>query len=656
MAYDALVGTQLANYYIEYPLGRGGMAMVYYATDVKLDRPAAIKVIDAQLQGNPSFAKRFVDEAKIVAQWRHENIVQVYYADNEDDLYFFAMEYISGASLEDLLETYVQKVELIPQVDVVRIGRAIASALDYAHQHGVIHRDIKPSNVMISMDDRVILTDFGLALDTAQGTMGEVFGTPHYIAPEQALHSAKAVPTSDLYSLGVVLYQMLTGFVPFDDDSATSIAVQHIQTPPPSPRSWNPALNQATEEVLLKALEKDPQNRYQSGKALMDALEAALLNKAVSETPQVDSNLPMPPVRKGASTTNLKQSMHSISEIIRLELEARETPAPTPPAQRKTAMQRVPPPTQHSVLGRTQAPPPTAKSTAAESASSAASSGNNRNLVFGAVGLVAVLAIAVIAFMFMQNGDTGGTPTALPTQLLDTLNTQIVETQMAAVVPTDAPTDEPISEPTTVPSTDVPVVVPTDTVAAATNTDVPPTNTNVPATNTVAPTNTSIPPTNTNMPTFTAIPPTAIVGAPATAVAFPDGNLLQLNYSPSTFYIRNMGSENVRVSRLAFQAVDGDGNLLFYRFDGGEWARNYSFVERNGNCVGMEIADRGPWNRPGECGRMNSLITPSPSDERIFWAEAALREGAVAFAVFWDGEEIARCPITIGACDVRVGS
>jgi eukaryotic-like serine/threonine-protein kinase len=238
MAHDALIGTQLANFYIEYALGRGGMAMVYYATDVKLDRPVAVKVIDAQLQGNPAYAKRFVDEAKIVASWRHENIVQVYYADNEGDLYFFAMEYISGASLEDLLENYVQKVELMPQADVIRIGRAIASALDYAHKNGVIHRDIKPSNVMISMDDRVILTDFGLALDTAQGTMGEVFGTPHYIAPEQALHSAKAVPASDLYSLGIVLYQLLTGFLPFDDDSATSIALQHVSTPPPSPRSW----------------------------------------------------------------------------------------------------------------------------------------------------------------------------------------------------------------------------------------------------------------------------------------------------------------------------------------------------------------------------------------------------------------------------------
>jgi serine/threonine protein kinase len=647
MAYDALIGTQLANYYIEYPLGRGGMAMVYYATDVKLDRPAAIKVIDAQLQGNPAFAKRFVDEAKIVAQWRHENIVQVYYADNEGDLYFFAMEYISGASLEDLLETYVQKVELIPQTDVIRIGRAIASALDYAHQHGVIHRDIKPSNVMISMDDRVILTDFGLALDTAQGTMGEVFGTPHYIAPEQALHSAKAVPASDLYSLGVVLYQMLTGFVPFDDDSATSIAIQHIQTAPPSPRSWNPALNQATEEVLLKTLEKDPQNRYQSGKALMDALEEALLNKAVLETPQVDSSLPMPPpVRKNAPTTNLKQSIHSISEIIRLEIEGRETPAPTPPAQRKTAMQRVPPATQHSVLSRTQAPP--AVKSVAEAAPPVTNGGSNRNLVIGAVGLVAVIAIAALAFMFTRNGDTGVTPQ--PTLLSDTLTqTAVAQVVIAA---TDAPTDEP----TTIPATDVPVVVPSDTaVAAATNT-IAPTNTNVPPTNTVAPTNTSIPPTNTDLPTFTPIPATATPEVAASAVAFPNGHLLQLTYTPSTFYIRNMGTENVRVSRLAFQAVDGAGNLLFYRFDGGEWARNYSFVERGGNCVGMEIADRPPWDRPAECGRMNSMITPSPSDERIFWAEQAVADGAVAFAVFWDDVEIARCPIAIGACDVRVGS
>src|SRR5439155_10245172 len=128
---------------------------------------------------------------------------------------------------------------------------------------GVIHRDVKPPNVLVSYDQRIVLGDFGLAMDLQQGTIGEVFGTPHYISPEQARRSSNATPASDLYSLGVILYEMLTGVVPFDDPSATSVALQHVTLPPPPPRTINPALNEATEQVLLKALSKDSAERYQ---------------------------------------------------------------------------------------------------------------------------------------------------------------------------------------------------------------------------------------------------------------------------------------------------------------------------------------------------------------------------------------------------------
>jgi hypothetical protein len=266
----------------------------------------------------------------------------------------------------------------------------------------------------------------------------------------------------------------------------------------------------------------------------------------------------------------------------------------------------------------------------------------------GVIGLVIVAAFLV--FMMRGNGNQ-----VIPATLISDTFTQTA-VALAQVAPTDAPTIAPTDEPTIAATdipTDEPTLAPTET--ATTEPTLAPTSTptDVP---TLTPTN--IPPTNTDMPTFTPVPPTATPEPQiaASPVAFPTGNLLQMTYNGSTFYIRNASSENVRVSRLAFQAVDSAGNLLFYRFEGDNWARNYSFVERNGNCVGMEIADRPPWNRPSDCGRMNSLITPSPSDERIFWAEQAVTDGAVAFAVFWDGVEIARCPINIGACDVRVGS
>jgi len=214
---DPLIGRQLANFQVERALGRGGMAQVYYGHDVKLQRPVAIKVIDARYRGNPTYAQRFVREAQAIAKWRHEHIIQIHYADDQDGLYYFVMEYIDGQDLGQLIAQYAGPGELVPQPEVLRIGRAIASALDYAHQRGVIHRDVKPSNVLIAQDSRVVLADFGLAMDAEQGSMGEVFGSAHYVAPEQARHSADAVPQSDLYSLGIILYEMLTGKVPFND-------------------------------------------------------------------------------------------------------------------------------------------------------------------------------------------------------------------------------------------------------------------------------------------------------------------------------------------------------------------------------------------------------------------------------------------------------
>ena len=282
MTDDPLIGRQLANFRLERVIGRGGMAQVYYGWDVKLQRPVAVKVIDVRFRGQAAYAKRFVHEAQAVATWRHEYIAQIHYADQEDDLYYFAMEYIDGLDLGQILTQHAAQNKLISHADVLRIGHAVASALDYAHGKNVIHRDVKPSNVMVANDGRVVLTDFGLALDVEQGSVGEVFGSAHYIAPEQARRSSEAVPQSDIYSLGVMLYEMLTGVVPFDDPSPTSVAVQHITKPPPPPSSINPALNLETEAVLLKALSKSPNERYQSGAALISALEAALRISAPS--------------------------------------------------------------------------------------------------------------------------------------------------------------------------------------------------------------------------------------------------------------------------------------------------------------------------------------------------------------------------------------
>ncbi len=273
---DPLIGRQLASFRIDRVLGRGGMATVYYGWDVKLDRPVAIKVIDARYQDDPAYAKRFVNEAKSIATWHHPNIIQVYYADDAQGLYYFVMEYVPGQDLGALLDKQRQSGQLLPLPEVMRLGRAIANGLDYAHARGVIHRDVKPSNVMVAEDGRVVVMDFGLAMNVAQGTLGTVFGSPQYFAPEQARNSAEVVPQSDLYSLGVMLYEMLTGRLPFDDQAPLALARQHMEQAPPPPRQFNPLLNAAVEAVLLKALQKAPPDRYQTGQALMAALGQAL--------------------------------------------------------------------------------------------------------------------------------------------------------------------------------------------------------------------------------------------------------------------------------------------------------------------------------------------------------------------------------------------
>lgn len=350
MAEDALIRRQLANFRLERLIGRGGMARVYYGQDVKLERAVAIKVIDARHRNNPAYAERFVREARTVATWRHEHIIQIYYADDEDGFYYFVMEYIDGADLGQLMAQYAARGELIPPTEVLRLGGAVAAALDYAHQQNVIHRDVKPSNVMVARDGRVVLTDFGLALDVAMGSLGEVFGSSRYIAPEQARRSADAIPQSDLYALGVILYELLTGQVPFNDPSPTAVALQHITSPPPPPRQINPKLSPTVEAVLLKALHKSPHERYQSGAELLDALAAALQMSQTTLAGPVELSMPAPPADRptgpaGVEAVAATASPQELSQIAESAAPAQQTAA-------GAAARPAPPKTGDSLLGK----------------------------------------------------------------------------------------------------------------------------------------------------------------------------------------------------------------------------------------------------------------------------------------------------------------
>ncbi|RMG84675.1 MAG: serine/threonine protein kinase [Chloroflexi bacterium] len=284
---DPLIGQKLGDYIIQDAIGSGGMARVYKGYDEKLDRHAAIKVIEPHLiasEFEEEYRERFLREARAIARLNHPNIVGIYQFGQYENLYYMAMAFIEGKDLRQILKEHNQRGERISEEMIISVIRDIANALDYAHSQGVIHRDVKPSNIMVQPDGLAVLTDFGLALNAVEGTVGNTFGSVHYIAPEQAVSSAQAVPQSDMYSLGVVLYEMLTGRVPFEDASAMSVALKHISDPPPPPSHMNPDISPAVEQVVVKALDKTPQLRFESGAAFADALEAAFKGVGTATT------------------------------------------------------------------------------------------------------------------------------------------------------------------------------------------------------------------------------------------------------------------------------------------------------------------------------------------------------------------------------------
>ena len=276
MTQDDLVGKQLGEYRLEALLAQGGMARVYRAVDVRLKRYVVVKVIDPPFHNDPDYIMRFEREAQAIARLDHPNIVRLYRFDEQDDWFYMAMQHVQGADLGTVLAGYRANGEFMEPDDARRIISEVCSALDYAHQKGVIHRDIKPANILLDQQGRAFLTDFGLALVTEVGTRGEIFGSPHYIAPEQAVSSAKAVPQSDLYAVGVILFEMFTGDVPFNAAEPLDIALLHMSEPPPLPRGLRPEINPELEVVILKALAKNPEDRYPTGAVLAEALDQSL--------------------------------------------------------------------------------------------------------------------------------------------------------------------------------------------------------------------------------------------------------------------------------------------------------------------------------------------------------------------------------------------
>ncbi len=431
-------------------IARGGMAAVWEADDTLLDRRVAVKLLHAQFADEPEFLERFRREARAAARLSHPNIVPIYDVGQDAGARtpYIVMELVDGGNLKDR----IREAAPLPDAEIRRIGATLAATLDYAHRKGLVHRDVKPQNVLLGEDGRPRLTDFGIAQAMASSGLtrtGAVMGSVHYIAPE-LVRGRQAVPQSDVYGLGVVLYEMATGRVPFEADTDLAIALAHVEEVPVAPRTLNPRLAPDLEQTIMRALAKTPELRFASAAEFADALRgnAEKTNSTAAGTPPV-----------------------AATDVTRRMPTQVPPPAPLPASPVAVPLQRASAP-----APQTNAAPPQARRLTRPKKRGGA--GN------GIVGLLVAMAAVLLA---LGAGFYG----------LATLSRE-------GLVPTD-PTPTPPSAPTAQPTAPPkPVVVPTEIV-------VPPTPTVVAQPTDVAQvTDTPVPPTNAPVPTPSPIPPSPV--------------------------------------------------------------------------------------------------------------------------------------------------
>ncbi|AST92100.1 MULTISPECIES: Stk1 family PASTA domain-containing Ser/Thr kinase [Sutcliffiella] len=335
-----LIGKRLnGRYKIEQVIGGGGMANVYLAHDMILNRDVAVKVLRLDYANDNDFIRRFRREAQSATSLDHPNIVSIYDIGEENDIYYIVMEYVKGQTLKQ----YIQQNAPVAFNKVVEIMDQLTSAIAHAHDNGIIHRDIKPQNILIDTEGNIKVTDFGIAMALSSTTITQtnsLLGSVHYLSPEQA-RGGIATKKSDVYAIGIVMFEMLTGSLPFSGESAVSIALKHLQSDTPSPKRWNPTIPQSLENIVLKSMAKDPLYRYESVDEMNDDISTALephrRNEQPFSIPDEDEEATKAiPIIKGAalSSANLKNedTIPPTSE----QKEKKEKKKDAPPNKKKS--------------------------------------------------------------------------------------------------------------------------------------------------------------------------------------------------------------------------------------------------------------------------------------------------------------------------------
>ncbi|MDU4022563.1 MAG: Stk1 family PASTA domain-containing Ser/Thr kinase, partial [Clostridium perfringens] len=267
-----MIGKILGNRYeLLQCVGEGGMSFVYKAKCRKLNRFVAVKILKDEFKNNEEIVRRFKKEATAIANLSNPNVVNVLDVGTQDDINYIVMEYVEGKTLKDI----IKEKGALPYEVAISIGIKVAKALECAHKSGIIHRDVKPQNILVTEEGVVKVTDFGIAKSMDSSTIAHtnsVMGSAHYFSPEQAKGTYTDYRT-DLYSLGIVLYEMVTGVVPFNGDSPVTVAVKHIQEKAIPPKNINQNIPNSLNDLIMKAMEKDPVNRYQTAKEIIGDLE-----------------------------------------------------------------------------------------------------------------------------------------------------------------------------------------------------------------------------------------------------------------------------------------------------------------------------------------------------------------------------------------------